>query len=162
MKELHLLLSDGVSAKLKRLSAEYDCSVSSLVNLLLCLGLDRFEKKYYSRGDKQSRWKRVGGIAVRKHVFVTEKTYRRLKGLHVICNVYSMGQVVRRVVGLVLFLVERWGFEGTLEFFQAGNKKHRKKYYEIGESSMNRHMHIKNAVITAFSAAMIPIAVEYQ
>lgn len=162
MKDLHLLFGDGVSAKVQKLSKKYDYSISGFLNLVLCLGLARFEKKYYTKGDKRSQWKRVGGAAVRRHVFVNVKTYRRLKGLHVVCNVYSMGQIVRRVVGLVLFLIERWGFERTVAFFREGNRKHREKCYNIGEGSGKNHMHIKEAVRVAFSAEMVPIAVEYQ
>lgn len=36
----------------------------------------------------------VGGTVVRKHIFGGKGTYRRLDGLHVVCKVYFMAQVL--------------------------------------------------------------------
>lgn len=162
MVDLHMLFGEAVSERIEKLARQSGSSFSRCVDSLLCLGLDRYEQKYYQRGNRQSGWKRVGGTPARKHVFISKRSYHRLKCLHVLCNVYSMGQIVRRVVSLVLFLVERWGLDCTVLFFRKGYLKNAKRRYVIGAKTNQLHMHMAKPLIAKFSAQMVPISMEYQ
>lgn len=161
MNDFHFLIDAPLADKLNNVAREHDMSFSCLVNLLLDIGLSRFEKRYFCTGDMKSKWKRVGETVVRKHVFVDRSTYRRLKHVHVVCNVYSMGQILRRIAGVVLFLVVRWGWVKALRFFEKGNKKYQKPRYKIGEKREPKHMHTKIGCISKFSEELIPISVEF-
>lgn len=161
MKYFHTLFGKELSARVKEYAVKQKCSFSCLVNMLIGIGLSRFEMNYWRRGDLKSKWKKIGGSPGRHIVIIEERFYRRLKKIHIDCNVYSMSQVLRRVVSVVLFIVERHGMGYAVGFFRKGYAKYKKKRYNIDSDNCSEHMHKKIAIQTEFSAESIPLAIEF-
>lgn len=77
------------------------------------------------------------------------------------CNFYSKGQIARKILGVVLIIVERRGLVFAREFFDRGIKKYSKNSYCIGGGYKQRHMSSQVVAKTVFTKNFEPIEVQF-
>lgn len=158
MKNLHFIMGIKLKARIRSLAEKESLSSNAVIRKLLLEGIQRFEWKYWLGGDRKSRWKPIKDKICRKNARIPESLYNRLKRLHMDCNVYSMGQIVRKILEVVLIIIEKEGFGYFVDFLEEGCKKYGKKKVWLGKVM---HMHYNEASKTIFSTQTKPISVEF-
>lgn len=161
MIDFHFVVGKSFFERLKVSASAHHMTMSGFCRRLLEMGLARFEQKFWARGNRRSKWRALGDKQKRVHVFVDDMLYFRLMKLHMDCNFYSMAQVVRKVLAVVLSLVQRFGFAGAAKFLKDGFEKNKKNRYTIGCKSDVRQLHWIAKLKTEFSKKYEPIFVEF-
>lgn len=161
MNDFHMVFEQDVIKRIEKAAKSAGCSFSAMGRYLLTIGLNRMERTYWTEGSKKSRWKKAGKTVKRKHVFIPLEIYKQLKKIHLECNVYSMAQIFRRIVDVVLDIVDKKGFEFAVEFFKKNKKKSGMSTFFIGKAVTGKHMHIEKTMKTTFTLDYNPIMVEF-
>lgn len=163
MKRFHVLLSDKILAEVDSLPADAGGKRADKIRSILTFGLQILERKVLAKGDAQSKYRKIDGTPVEKQLQIDEKSYRRIKRLHVACNYFSMAQIVRGILLYVLELIKVLGFDVVFALSSCKNedgKKHNCVVY-IGLAEKNFHMDKKAAYKTAYTDKFIPIWAEF-
>lgn len=161
MNEFHMVLGEKLHNRIAAVAQNQGWTFSGLCRQLLSMGISRFEQKFYRRGNRNSKWKKLGGVRMRHVIFIDDETYNRLMRLHNDCNFYSLGQIIRKIIGAVLAVVDLKGFGFARWLLDTGFIAEKADRYFIGSGVLTKHMHSQKRIKTIYSQKSVPIAVEY-
>lgn len=162
MRRFHMVFDRSMITKIRDLSENSKQGFSKTVRNLLCAGLPALGKRILEKGDVDSKWLPVGETVCEKNVFVEDHTYRQLKKLHVVCNFFSMAQIVRLVLLFTLALIEEYGFEMAVEILEKEKEKVKKTgLVHVPSRCRNTLMDMIDTVKVIFNKAYIPLWVEF-
>lgn len=137
MLRYHLIISTVLYQYLKPFAKELTLNVGQLIALFVELSVNQIDLLYQEYGKIQhSIYELVdvnGKIDV--NVYLQQNTYNQVKWLHGYHNNYSMAQVVRRCIFLMLILIKQFGsLEGAIAAIERLNQA-----TEVQQNSKDEH-----------------------
>jgi hypothetical protein len=128
--DLHFIMTDKLYFQLSNMAHEMNKSLSSTIFMMIENFMPFIEKNNISFQDKESCYQLVGipgEERVDVHAYIPEEYYRRLKQLHHDLNVYSLGQIIRKIIEYFLKACVKYGADGLLKKLRGIMEKWNKK-----------------------------------
>jgi len=112
--ELHFVVGKSMHCELVRLSKVYKKSISKTMVLILD-SLDPFlEKNQLTDRDNESRYSKIceeNKSRHHVHCYISKEQLRKLKFVYQSLNLYSIGQVIRKLIKYFIMSNLKYGFE---------------------------------------------------
>lgn len=134
MQNFHFIISTTLNKYLRPIATQVNLRVTQLIGLFVELSITQIDLLYQEYGrTTRSHYELVDVKGkINMHIILPENIYKQAKWLHGYYNNYSMAQIVRRCIFLMLILIKKFGsLEGAIAAIerlnQATEKQHKSK-----------------------------------
>jgi hypothetical protein len=135
LHDYHFKLNEESKKKLKKISEDMGVSLSATIVVLFEKFLPFVEKNHFNSKEKDSKYKIIANPKEKRfsvHSYIPENLYRKMKHLHHDLNIFSMAQVVRKMIDLFIFGYLKYGLNKFIEVLNKINDiwKNKKEFYK--------------------------------
>jgi hypothetical protein len=110
--DYHFKLNEESLMKLTEISMDLGFSLSKTIVVLFENFLPFVEKNHLMTKGKDSKYRIIANSKEKRysvHCYMTENLYRKMKQLHHDLNVYSLAQIIRKMIDLFIFGCNKYG-----------------------------------------------------
>lgn len=111
---LHFKLNEKNRLKLVKIAKQYKKSLSATMVMIVEHLMPFIEKNHISFQDKKSRYKLITNNHEKRYsmlAYLPEEYYIKLKHMHHDLNVFSIAQIMRKIIEYFLKSIEKYGCE---------------------------------------------------